>query len=92
MCCPLLLIAFFGPRTALIYLWLVGYLNGAYETVLWPLLGFFCMPFTTLAYAVAMHNGGVKDFSAVMVIVAVLIDLGIIGGAERERRGRRRTE
>ena len=92
MCCPILLIAFFGPRTALVYLWLVGYLSAVFSSVLWPLLGFFFMPFTTLAYAFAMHNGGVKDFSMAMIIVAVLIDLGVLGGAERKRRERNRAE
>jgi len=50
------------------------------------------MPFTTLVYAVAMHNGGLTNFSEVMMIVAILVDLGVLGGAERERRGRRITD
>jgi len=88
MCCPLLLIAFFGPRTALVYLWFIGYLQGVFPAPLWAILGFFFLPFTTLVYAVAMRNGGLTDFALICVVVAVLLDLGVIGGAARERRGR----
>lgn len=88
MCCPVLLIAFFGPRTALVYLWLVGYLDGVFSTALWPLVGFLFLPFTTLVYAFVAHHGGLSDFSMVMLIVAALIDLGVLGGSERERRRR----
>ena len=88
MCCPALLIAFFGPRTALVYLWLTGYLSSAFQTTLWPLLGFFFMPFTTLTYSVAMHNGGLTGFWTIMLVVAVIFDLGVLGGSARERRGR----
>lgn len=86
MCCPVLLIAFFGPRVALVYLWLIGYLNGIFSAPLWPILGFIFLPFTTLAYAFAMHNGGMTDFWKILVIVAALVDLGVVGGGARERR------
>jgi hypothetical protein len=89
VCCPLLLIAFFGPRTALVYLWVVGYLDGVFLSVLWPLLGFLLLPFTTLAYAFAMHHGGITDFSGAMLIIAFLVDLGVIGGSDWHRRRRR---
>jgi len=92
MCCPILLIAFFGPRTALVYLWLTRYLDGVFQTTLWPLLGFLFMPFTTLAYSVAMHNGGLTDFWIVVMVIAAIVDLGVYGGSERERRGRRSTD
>lgn len=88
MCCPLLIIAFFGPRTALVYLWFIGYLNGVFSAPLWPILGFFFLPITTLVYAVIMHNGGMTDLARIILVVAALFDLGIIGGAARERRGR----
>ncbi|HLX63435.1 MAG TPA: hypothetical protein VKX17_19345 [Planctomycetota bacterium] len=88
MCCLVLLLAFFGPRTALVYLWLVGYLDGVFATVLWPLIGFLFLPFTTLVYAFAMHNGGLTNFAVVMLIVAALLDFGVLGGAERHRRRR----
>jgi hypothetical protein len=92
MCCPLFLIAFFGPRVALVYLWLTGYLQGVFATLLWPLLGFIFMPYTTLVYAIDMHYGGVRDLGLVALIVAVIIDLSVHGGSEHQRRGRRITD
>lgn len=86
MCCPLLIIAFFGPRVALVYLWFIGYLNGVFSAPLWPILGFVFLPLTTLVYAVVMRNGGMNDFSMIFVILAALVDLGVIGGGARERR------
>lgn len=88
MCCVFLLFGFFGPRTALVYLWLTNYLSSAFQTTLWPLLGFLFMPFATLAYAVAMHNGGLTNFWLLIVILGALVDLGVIGGSERHRRSR----
>lgn len=92
MCCPLLLIAFFGPRVALAYLWLTSYLNGVFQTALWPILGFFFTPYTTLVYAIAMHNGGLTNLWMVALVIAVIVDLGVHGGSERHRRGRRSTD
>ena len=88
MCCFILLLGFFGPRVTLVYLWLTGYLNGAFRTVLWPLLGFFFAPFTTLIYAIAMHNGGLTLFWMIMIGIGLFFDLGVYGGSERHRRGR----
>jgi len=58
MPCLFVFVALVAPRIMLALLWLFGgtYLGRAYQTVLWPLLGFFFMPFTTLAYAFAMNS------------------------------------
>ena len=82
-------LALFMPRLALVLVWLFSdYLGTAYETVLWPLLGFFFMPLTTLAYAWAFHYGGgsVSGIGLVVVVLAVLIDLGLLGTSESSRR------
>jgi hypothetical protein len=81
------------PRLALVLVWLFSdYLGQAYQTTIWPLLGFFFMPLTTLAYAWAMHfgEGSVNGLGLVMVVVAVLIDLGLLGTGESSRRWSRR--
>ncbi len=65
------------------------YIGNAYSTTLWPLLGFFFMPLTTLAYAWAINdNGSVAGIHLVAVVIAVLIDLGIIGGNASNRKVR----
>ena len=70
-------------------MWLFSnYLGEAYNTFLWQLLGFFLMPLTTLAYAWAWHygNGTVDGLGLVVVVTAVLIDLGLLGTGESNRR------
>ena len=80
--CLVGLLALIFPRLAIILVVIFSdYLGQAYQTTIWPLLGFFVMPLTTLAYAWAINaNGSVSGVYLVAVIVAVLFDLGIIGG------------
>jgi hypothetical protein len=81
-------IALATPRLAIVLVVIFGdYIGRAYETTLWPLLGFFFMPLTTLAYAWAINSrGSVAGIHLVVVVIAVLIDLGLIGGSARARR------
>ena len=83
-------LALFFPRLAIVLVWLFSdYLGRAYETVAWPLLGFFFLPLTTLAYAWAINTKGtVTGIHLAVVVVAVLIDLGLLGGGADS--GRRR--
>jgi hypothetical protein len=77
------------PRLLLALVWLFSnYLGEAYQTVIWPLLGFFFMPYTTLAYAWAWHHGGgtIVGIDLVVVVLAVLLDLGSNGSGEASRR------
>jgi hypothetical protein len=91
MPCLAVIVALFVPRLVLFLVWLLSdYLHRAYDTVLWPLLGFFFMPLTTLAYAWAINSSGqVAGFQFVIVVLAVLVDLGFIGGSGASRRRRR---
>jgi len=83
-------LALVTPRLALALVFLFSsYLGRAYETLLWPLLGFFFMPLTTLAYAWAVNtNGTVTGIYLVVVVIAVLLDLGLVGTGARSRRRR----
>ncbi|MBM3817618.1 MAG: hypothetical protein FJW14_01180 [Acidimicrobiia bacterium] len=88
-------LALLAPRFAIILVVIVSdYIGRAYQTTLWPLLGFLFLPLTTLAYALAMNaRGSVEGIYLAIVVLAVLIDLGIFGGSARKRRRRRdRTE
>lgn len=89
MPCLLTLFALAAPRTVLVILWLFSDFLGAYTTTFWPVLGFILMPMTTLAYAAAIQwNGSVTGFYFAMVLLAALIDLGVVGGGARTRRDR----
>ena len=89
-------LALLTPRILLFVIWLFsGYLEHAYHTKIWPFLGFFFLPLTTLAYAWAVNTyGSVKGLGLVVVVLAVLFDLGIVGGggAAGRRRFRRDEE
>lgn len=88
MCCPLLLLAFFTPRIVLFLLWLFSdYLTRAYETWLWPALGFFFLPATTLAYAIARNEfGGLNGLGIVALLIGIAVDIGLLGGGARQRK------
>jgi len=85
-------IALATPRLAIVFVVIFSnYIGRAYDSMIWPLLGFVLMPTTTLAYAWAINSrGSVDGVHLVVVVVAVLIDLGLIGGSARARRSRER--
>lgn len=57
------------------------YLSRAYSGWVLPLIGFFLLPTTTLAYAIAKNEtNGLRSWGLVLVVVAALLDLGIWGG------------
>ena len=94
MPCLVASIAFFFPRLAMVLLVVFSdYLGRAYETTVWPLLGFFVLPCTTLAYASTInHRGSAEGLSLAPVIAGVLVDLGGTGGGGQsaKRSGRER--
>jgi len=73
-----------------VVLWLfTHYLHRAYHGLLVPLIGFFFLPLTTLAYAWMVNNHRpMEGVNLIILIVAVVIDLGGLGGGEYHRRGR----
>lgn len=89
MPCLVGLLGFFFPRFVLVLLYLFStYLSSVFQTTLWPLLGFIFLPYTTLAYAFSMHanNGSISGIYLVLIIIAVMMDVGSTGGAEAGRR------
>ena len=88
MPCLIGCLALAAPRVAIVVVVIFSdFIGRNYQTTLWPLLGFFFMPLTTLAYAWAINtNGSVTGPYLVVAVVAVLIDLGILGGGEATRR------
>jgi hypothetical protein len=89
MPCLVALLALISPRLALFAIWLFSnILSRAYDEWYVPLLGFFLLPWTTLAYAVMWVAGpnGVEGFEWFLVILAFLFDLGAYAGGGRARR------
>jgi hypothetical protein len=81
-------LALMAPRFAIVLVVLFSdYIGRANETMVWPFLGFLFMPLTTLAYAWAINSGGSLDgLRLVVVVIAVLMDLGLIGGSAAGRK------
>jgi hypothetical protein len=81
-------LALLTPRFAIVLVVLFSdYIGRAYETFVWPFLGFLFMPLTTLAYAWAINSrGSVAGLQLVVVVIAVLMDLGVIGGSAASRK------
>lgn len=88
MCCLLVLLALVGPRLVLVLLWLfTDYLSRAFDTFVWPLLGFIFLPWTTIAYAFAQNElGGLSGPGVIVLLLGLLVDVGVIGGGARGRR------
>jgi len=88
--CLLLIVFLAFPRIALLLLFLfTNYLQRAYHSLLLPLLGFLFLPLTTLVYAWMVNTGQlVAGVNLIILIVAVVIDLGGLGGGEYHRRTR----
>jgi len=82
MPCCLGLIAVVFPRFALFIMWLIGYTATAFETRLWPLLGFLFMPYTACAYAIAINEtGAIAGIGLALLIIGVILDIGSHGGS-----------
>jgi hypothetical protein len=86
--CLVALLALISPRLALFFLWLFSdVLEDAYEDWIVPLIGFFVLPWTTLAYAVMWVSGAneVSGFEWFIVAFAFFIDLASWFGGSRTR-------
>ncbi len=91
MPCFLALLALISPRLAIIVMALFSdNLTDSMGNWFIPFIGFFLLPWTTLAYAGfwAMGTNEVSGFEWFLVALAFLIDLGALGGGQRARSSR----
>jgi hypothetical protein len=90
MPCLLLILFVAFPRIALALLFFFSnYLTRAYHGFILPLLGFLFLPLTTLAYAWMVNTGlPTTGVNLLILIIAVVIDLGGLSGGEYHRRTR----
>jgi hypothetical protein len=88
--CLVLIVLVAFPRIALVLLFLSSnYLQRAYHGLLLPLLGFLFLPLTTLAYAwMTNTRQPIAGINLLILIIAVVIDLGGLSGGEYHRRKR----
>jgi hypothetical protein len=90
MPCLIVILVLAFPRIVLACLFLFSnYLQHAYHGLILPVLGFFFLPLTTLAYAWMMNSHmPLEGINLVILIIAVIIDVGGLGGGEYHRRQR----
>ncbi|HSF88579.1 MAG TPA: hypothetical protein VLA46_04130 [Saprospiraceae bacterium] len=91
MPCLLAVIALLFPRVLIVVLWLfTNWFSGVFSSNLWPVLGFFFLPVTTLWYSVVINNYGGQwtTFNIIILVIAILIDMGSWGGGYQNRNRR----
>jgi hypothetical protein len=89
MPCLIPILAVFFPRFVIIMIAIfTNWFSAAFNSILWPILGFLFMPYTTLAYMAAMlkNHHSVDGGWLVLLIVAIFVDLGGQGTSARRRR------
>lgn len=88
MCCAFTLLIFLGPRAAIIAWWLLDMDRwaAAFGSFIWPVLGFFFMPWTTLAYVFTIE-GGISGLDLILLLIAIAVDVtSYAGGAYGNRK------
>jgi hypothetical protein len=86
--CIAAVFAFISPRLAIIVVALFSnILSRAFDSWFLPLIGFFLLPWTTLAYAIMWDVGTHRVYGLEWFIVglAFLADLGSYAGGKRAR-------
>ena len=88
MPCLAALFALISPRLAIIFVAIFSdLLTRAYDSWFLPFIGFFLLPWTTLAYAIMWDVGTreVTGFEWFVVVLAFLADLGSYVGGRNAR-------
>ena len=90
MPCLLVILVLAFPRVVgLVLFFFTDYLSHAYHNLLLPLIGLIFLPLTTLAYAWMVNSHmPLEGANLLILILAVVLDLGGLGGGEYHRRRR----
>jgi uncharacterized oligopeptide transporter (OPT) family protein len=90
MPCLLVLLILIFPRLVLLLMFVTStYLQRAYHSLLILILGFCFLPLTTIVYAWMVNSHlPMEGINLLYLLVAVIIDLGGLGGGESHRRRR----
>lgn len=88
MPCIFALLAVAFPRVIIILLWLFSnFFTGLYHGIIIPVLGFLFLPLTFLAYSYFLRLHTPMNLTQLVVLaIAVILDLGLIGGGAWGRR------
>lgn len=87
MPCLLAVLALMAPRLVVALLWLLtDWFRALFDSLLWPVLGFFFLPTTLLWYSVVQRwwGGEWSLWPIVGLVVALMIDVSPAKGRRRE--------
>jgi hypothetical protein len=79
-----------GPRAGIILWWLINpdRWDTAFDTWVWPVLGFIFLPWTTLMFVAVAPFGNVANWDWLWLALAFFIDLTSWGSSGYGSRGR----
>lgn len=89
MCCLFSALALLGPRAAILVWYLIEPVrwNATFDTILWPILGFVFLPWTTLMFMLVAPLG-VDGLDWLWLGIGLLVDIGTYGGGGYTNRDR----
>lgn len=88
MPCLFAILAIAFPRVAIVLLWLfTNFFTGVYHGIVIPVLGFIFLPLTLIAYTYMLNRHMALGLTQLIILfIAVVIDLGLVGGGAYRRR------
>lgn len=89
-CCLVALLLLVSPRLFLFGVWLLSDWYDAFDSRLVAFLGWLFLPYTSLAWMyIFFHNGGrLEGGYLVLLILAVLVDIGVFSGGHKSMKNR----
>ncbi len=89
-CCLFAILSALWPRVILLAIWFLwpAVPKAAFQSELYPLLGFIFVPTTTLAYELIKYNNGgaIDGWWLILLALAFLHDIGHVGAGMRRKR------
>lgn len=75
--CLLLMTLLLGPRAGIIFWWIINpdRWDRAFDTIIWPFLGFLLLPWTTLMFVAVAPTGNVESWDWMWLIFAFFGDM-----------------
>jgi hypothetical protein len=93
-CCLAVLVMLLGPRVFLIFVWLLTNWYAAFDSRLVAFLGWIFLPYTSMAWMYIFFNnaGQIQGGYMVLLVLAVLLDIGVFSGGHRAMRKRQSVD
>ena len=82
----ILLLGLVAPRVSIVLLWLfTSWFTGVFDRVLWLVLGLLLLPVSALWFSVVVNvfGGQWSILPVIGMVIAVLVDIGVIGSSRR---------